>query len=117
MLGKLSWLSTLRFAANLETIHKCSSSVYGVLKLEQSHFTHALWLKKEFKTDSSVCGYYVYQKNLMLVIEYSWLVRKREEGVDGVDFQGIFLKLGWKFFNDKNLQLAKIHENCESIPP
>jgi len=69
----------LCFTANPETIHTRSSSVYGVLELEESHFTHALWQKKEFETDSSVPGYHVYQKNLMLVIGEQ-LVSGREEG-------------------------------------
>jgi len=34
---------------------------------------------KEFKTDSSVCGYYVYQENRMLVIREQ-LVCERKEG-------------------------------------
>ena len=40
-------LRTLCFAANPETIHMHSSSVYGVLKLEESRFTCAISLKKQ----------------------------------------------------------------------
>jgi len=32
-------------AANPETIHMCNSSIYGVLELEESRFTHVLWQK------------------------------------------------------------------------
>jgi len=55
------------FAANPETTHTRGSSVYGMLKLEESRFICTLW---------------------------------------PTDIQGIL----------KHLQLAKIHENCESFP-
>jgi len=68
----------LCFATNPETIHTCNSSVYGVVKLEESHFTHVLWQKKtrEFETDSFVHGYHV---RWTLVIGEQ-LVCEREEG-------------------------------------
>ena len=71
-------MRTLCFAANLETIHTRGSSVYGVLELEESHFTLALWQKKtrEFETDSSVCGDHVYWKPVIV----EQLVCESEEG-------------------------------------
>jgi len=49
------------FAANPETIHTRGSLVYGVLKLENSHFNTCAMgeVTREFKTDSFVCGYHV----------------------------------------------------------
>jgi len=51
----------LCFAANPETIHTHSSSVYGVLELEDSHFNTCAMAEetRTFKTDSFVCGYHV----------------------------------------------------------
>ena len=40
-----SW--ELWFTANPKTTHTPASSVYGVLKLEESRFTHVLWQKKQ----------------------------------------------------------------------
>jgi len=47
MYGKLLQLRTLCFATNPKTIHTRDSSVYGVLKLEESCFTCMLWQKKQ----------------------------------------------------------------------
>jgi len=46
MQGKLSQLRTMCFAANPETIHMHSSSVYGVLELEDSHFNMCAMAKE-----------------------------------------------------------------------
>jgi len=70
-------LRALCFAANPETIYTCSSSVYGVLELEDSHFnTCTMAEKKEFETDSFVHGYHVCW--MLLIGEQ--LVCEREEG-------------------------------------
>jgi len=88
-----------------------------VLKLEQSHFTHALWLKKEFKTDSSVCGYNVYQK---IFDADNWStagyhIRGKREWMVLI-FKGSSPSQDGNFSKVKLLQLAKIHENCERLP-
>ena len=61
--GKLSWLRTLYFAANSKTIYTCGSSVYGVLKLEDSHFNMCTMAEetREFETDSFVNGYHAWR--------------------------------------------------------
>jgi len=71
MQGKLSWLRTLCFAANPETIHTCGSSVYGVLESEDSCFNTCAMAEetREFKTDSFVHDYQVKHSQLAKVHE------------------------------------------------
>jgi len=68
----------LCFATNPETIHTCSSLLYGVLELEDSHFNMCAMAEetREFESDSIFCGYHVCW---MLVIGEQ-LVCEREEG-------------------------------------
>jgi len=56
------WLRTLCFAVNTKTIHTYGSTVYGVVELEESRFTRALWQKKQENSKLTVlssCGYHV----------------------------------------------------------
>jgi len=78
MSGKLSQLRTLCFAENSKTIHTCGSSVYGVLKLEDSRFNTCTMAEetRKFETDSFVHSYRV----CWMPVIGEQLVCKREEG-------------------------------------
>ena len=77
MQGKLSRLRTLCFA-NPETIHTHGSSVYGVLELEESRFTHALcrlWQKKQESSKLAVLSCW-----LLLWLYYLLLIQRTRSG-------------------------------------
>jgi len=75
----------LWFAANLETIYMCSSSVYAVLKLKDSCFNMCAMAEetKEFEIDSCICGYHVCW---MLVIEEQLVCEGKRE-IQEIDIQ------------------------------